>query len=415
MLLAFGQWPSLASAAAPPANLSTSAVTLGWDPSPDPNATGYSLLFGTTSGVSTNQLAVGNTNRATVTGLIPNVVYYFSVVAYDASGQQSLPSNEVSYSPPSAVISLLVTNVLLSADRHGRALMPDITGTNFALAINTCTNSGVLTQSVAAGAVLALGTNRVVLTLIDGCGNVACATNFVIVEDTTPPVLEGLPPAAVNYQYRQDVPPVPTVTAMDNCDGPMAVNYLQSESNPGVLCSNKITRTWTAADKSGNTTHFAQTITVISSTPLVLSKGTISPWYPTQAAAEAAALAATGMSDNCTQAGQLTANVTTLGSSNATITVTAIDGCGNTASVSYDTHIDNTPPTIQILTQAGGVLTLTWGAIAGQKFQVQYQTNWFQTGWINLGDPIPATNATMTASDTIGPDPQRFYRVLIVP
>ena len=305
VLLAFGQWPLLASAAAPPANLPASAVTLGWNPSPDPNATGYLLLFGTTSGAYTNQLAVGNTNRATVTGLIPNVVYYFSVVAYDASGQQSPPSNEVSYSPPSAVISLLVTNVLLSADRHGRALMPDITGTNFALAIDTCSGSGVLTQSVAAGAVLALGTNRVVLTLIDGCGNVACATNFVIVEDITPPVLEGLSPAAVNYQYRQDVPPVPTVTATD--------------------------------------------------------------------------------------------------------------GCGNTASVSYETHIDNTPPTIQILTQSGGVLMLTWGAIAGQKFQVQYQTNWLQTGWINLGDPISATNATMTASDTIGPDPQRFYRVLIVP
>ena len=212
------------------------------------------------------------------------------------------------------------------------------------------------------------------------------------------------------------MPPAPTVTATDNCDGPVAVNYIQSESNPGVSCTNIIMRTWTAADASGNTTNFTQTITVNDATPPVLIKGMISPWYATQAAAEAAALAATSMSDNCTPAAQLTTNVSTMmGSSNATITVAATDGCGNTASVIYDTHIDNTPPVIQILAQTDGTLTLTWSAMPWQTYQLQYSTDLNETNWNILGDAIATTNAWATASDAIGPDPQRFYRVLILP
>src|ERR1035441_4079430 len=102
--------------------------------------------------------------------------------------------------PP--VITLLVTNVLLSADNNCQGLMPDLTGTNYTLISDPCSNSVVLRQSVAASTVLALGTNQVVLTLTDGCGNAAYATNFVIVQDTTTPVLAGLPPLAASYPVR---------------------------------------------------------------------------------------------------------------------------------------------------------------------------------------------------------------------
>ena len=62
-----------------------------------------------------------------------------------------------------------------------------------------------------------------------------------------------------------------------------------------------------------------------------------------------------------------------------------------------------------------GTHTLTWSALVGQQFQVQYKTNWIQNDWINLGDLIPATNTTITATVAISPDRQRFYRVLIAP
>jgi hypothetical protein len=47
-------------------------------------------------------------------------------------------------------------------------------------------------------------------------------------------------------------------------------------------------------------------------------------------------------------------------------------------------------------------------------YQVQYKTNLLQTNWINLGNAITATNVTATATNLIGSDPQRFYRLQLL-
>ena len=70
-------------------------VALGWNPSPDTRATGYFLCWGLASTDCTNFLDVGNVTNATVAGLVPNVGYYFTIVTYDAAGDQSPPSNQI--------------------------------------------------------------------------------------------------------------------------------------------------------------------------------------------------------------------------------------------------------------------------------------------------------------------------------
>ena len=101
LLLGFAQ-PAVRAdppgATAPP--VPTHLATLGWNPSHDRNTAGYLLLCGTTRGVYTNQLDVGNTNSAALTGPQANVTYYFSVVAYDATGQWSPPSKEIAHTVP---------------------------------------------------------------------------------------------------------------------------------------------------------------------------------------------------------------------------------------------------------------------------------------------------------------------------
>ena len=59
--------------------------------------------------------------------------------------------------------------------------------------------------------------------------------------------------------------------------------------------------------------------------------GLIASCFPTLAAAEAAAIAATTATDNCL--GPLTTTALTVGTCNAVITVTVADGCGNSANV----------------------------------------------------------------------------------
>ena len=70
------------------------------------------------------------------------------------------------------------------------------------------------------------------------------------------------------------------------------------------------------------------------------------------------------------------------------------------------------PPVLQMIPQPQGNLAFTWTALAGHAYQVQFLTDLTQTNWTDLGNSITATNDTASASDVIGPDAQRFYRVV---
>jgi hypothetical protein len=60
---------------------------------------------------------------------------------------------------------------------------------------------------------------------------------------------------------------------------------------------------------------------------------------------------------------------------------------------------------------SGGV-NFSWLTTPGVPYQVQYTTNLTSTNWLNLGAAIVASNSVTTASDNLGPDPQRFYRII---
>jgi hypothetical protein len=72
------------------------------------------------------------------------------------------------------------------------------------------------------------------------------------------------------------------------------------------------------------------------------------------------------------------------------------------------------PPLFQTVRQLNGTLTVTWSAAAGHSYQLQYKPSLTATNWTNLGNPITATNGFITTLDIVGPDPQRFYRAVLV-
>ena len=72
-------------------------------------------------------------------------------------------------------------------------------------------------------------------------------------------------------------------------------------------------------------------------------------------------------------------------------------------------------PTFQGLTLANGGVTLTWTALPGLAYQVQYTTNLAGNLWNNLGSAVTATNTTLTLSDIQPPGQQRLYRVVLSP
>jgi hypothetical protein len=79
----------------------------------------------------------------------------------------------------------------------------------------------------------------------------------------------------------------------------------------------------------------------------------------------------------------------------------------------YTIPITIPAPVLQSVTGTGGTVTFTWSAVVSAVYQLQYRTDLAQGNWSNLEDAITATNIVMSAYDSIGPDPQRFYRLLV--
>ncbi|GEM_PF-6655550 len=163
------------------------------------------------------------------------------------------------------------------------------------------------------------------------------------------PALSGIPAAdGGTFQCLGEVPAPPTITASD-CHGVVRVIYSQSETNPGSSCNNSITRTWSATNQYGTTT-FTQLIHVNDTmVPLITCPNNVNVSLPPGGCAKKVTFQALA-SDGCNSAPSVTydhAPGTDFGPGTTTVTVKAIDACGNTDSCKFTvTVVDNEPPTI---------------------------------------------------------------------
>ena len=73
---------------------STGVAKLSWNPALD-GATGFKVYYGTSPRSYSTTINVGMVSTYSLTGLAPGT-YYFTVTAYDASGNESGYSNEAS-------------------------------------------------------------------------------------------------------------------------------------------------------------------------------------------------------------------------------------------------------------------------------------------------------------------------------
>ena len=73
------------------------SATISWSPSSSPNLAGYQIVYGTSSGNYTGVVPVSsNSTNVTIYGLVNGVKYYFAALSYDASGDLSSLSPEIS-------------------------------------------------------------------------------------------------------------------------------------------------------------------------------------------------------------------------------------------------------------------------------------------------------------------------------
>lgn len=124
---------------------SDESVGLGWDPSPDTNVVGYLVYYGNASGDYTSRIDVDTNTLVTITQLQPGLTYYFTVSAHDASGNESVLSNEASFTVPSGDPPILasIANQTISFSQK-LIISNSVTDTN--------AFAGDLTYSLEAGA-----------------------------------------------------------------------------------------------------------------------------------------------------------------------------------------------------------------------------------------------------------------------
>jgi hypothetical protein len=96
-------------------------------------------------------------------------------------------------------------------------------------------------------------------TATDDCGNSTARTQTITTNDTTDPVLTGVP-ADLTLECGTNPPAPATPGATDNCDPNVAITYDQTSEIDG--CTETITRTWTATDDCGNSAVATQVITI---------------------------------------------------------------------------------------------------------------------------------------------------------
>ncbi len=88
-------------------------VNLEWDANTEHDLAGYRIYYGTSSGVYSHSVDVGNVVQTTVSGLFEDVTYYFVATAYNDGEDESGYSNEISWAYDAGTGE--ITPIILSA------------------------------------------------------------------------------------------------------------------------------------------------------------------------------------------------------------------------------------------------------------------------------------------------------------
>jgi autotransporter-associated beta strand protein len=212
-------------------------------------------------GATANDACAGSVTVQVSGSVDPNTSgsYQLTYTANDGNGNISTAIRTVNVTDSTApLIIYSFTNTVLSADTNCSALMPDVTGTNYIIAVDACSGTNLtITQVPTNLTVLPEGTNTVIISVADQTGNTTYSTNTIVVQDETPPVitLNGLSNMTVECHgtYVE-----PGASATDNCSlAGISTNGTVDPTTPGIY-----TISYVAVDAAGNSATNTRTVTV---------------------------------------------------------------------------------------------------------------------------------------------------------
>jgi Domain of unknown function (DUF5666)/Fibronectin type III domain/HYR domain len=299
------------------------SLTVAWDP--DPGAAGFTVSYGTQSGVYTNSVNASLQTSQQITGLADGTMYYFIVRAYDATGAMSPPSLEVSGMTSGTASSSPVIQcpTPIGSSTNGSPVV-----VTFSPTVSGGTAPVNATCSPASGSLFPVGSTPTTCTATDSLQlSASCSTSVV-----------------VTYN-----PPAPTAPPSIMCPVPSATSY---DGKPVAV-------TFTAT-VSGGTAPVSSTCTPAS--------GSLFPVGTT--ALNCSANDAKGLTASCTSSVIVTASITSPTPTVPAPTSTPTIACPLMAPVA--SHSGNAMKVYFSPTVTGGVAPITTSCtpLSGSLFQI---------------------------------------------
>ncbi|GLI05855.1 hypothetical protein YDYSG_18850 [Paenibacillus tyrfis] len=230
------------------------SASLSWDPSLAADLAGYNVYQ---NGVKINTSLVVD-NRTTVASLANNTTYTFKVTAMDKSGNESLPSNEVSINfdtlPPTAPISLTAVTGSLqgTVDLTWKANSEaDLAGYNLYQDGVKVNSAPLTTNSYQVSGIQANTSYTFTVTAVDASGNESAHSESVVyfnrVAPAKPTQLE-----AVEGNAKVDL----SWNAVDNATGYNVKRSTKSGGPYTTVADNIYGNIYTDSDVINGTTYF---------------------------------------------------------------------------------------------------------------------------------------------------------------
>lgn len=115
LITAWGQHSASALVASP--------IKLSWNAANDPTVKGYALYYGLLTQSTPNRADVGTNLNCTISNLVVGTTYRIYAVSYNIFGAESVPSNELLYTPPTPVTVPNPTGPRLQITRQANGTM----------------------------------------------------------------------------------------------------------------------------------------------------------------------------------------------------------------------------------------------------------------------------------------------------
>jgi len=93
-------------------------IQLGWNAAPDASVRGYAIYCGATNVTTMTRIDAGSALTCTLSNLVVGVTYRIYAVSYDASGMESIPSNEVFFTPTKSAVSPVASGPRVTLSRQ---------------------------------------------------------------------------------------------------------------------------------------------------------------------------------------------------------------------------------------------------------------------------------------------------------